>query len=69
MVSIISVFDYFKANNFNIIDYETTTDIIYFYKINYNKLLEIIKIIDDVLNLSIDRIAYYNQELYLKLNL
>ena len=69
MVSIISVFDYFKANNFNIIDYETTTDTIYFYKINYNKLLEIIKIIDEVLKLSIDRIAYYNQELYLKLNL
>ena len=69
MVSIISIFDYFKENNFNIIDYETTTDTIYFYEINYNKLLEIIKIIDEVLKLSIDRIAYYNQELYLKLNL
>ena len=69
MVSIINIYDFFKAKNFNIIDYEMTTDTIYFYKINYKKLLEIIKIIDEVLNLSIDRIAYYNQELYLKLNL
>lgn len=66
--NIINLYDYFKEIKLTPLNFSMTENTIIFNKINNEKLKNIIEIISK-LTLEIKKIAYYNNYLYIEINI